>query len=174
MVERVEVPYTYRFAEMVDNLNDAGLLLAATKRSGSSNVMTIGWGTLGVIWGLPIFTVLVRPSRFTYEFIEDSGEFTVNVPSPELRRFVDFCGTHSGRDVDKLARFSVQTSPGQRVSSVTLDPCPWAYECRVVQKNDALPSTFDPHIVSAYYPSGDFHRVYYGEIVGVFAAGDTE
>jgi len=169
MDERLEVPYTHRFAEMVDILDDSGLLLAATKRSGASNTMTIGWGTVGIIWGLPIFAVLVRPSRFTYEFIEHSHEFTVNVPSAELRRFVDFCGTHTGRDVDKFAQFNVQTSPGRRVSSVTIDPCPWVYECRVVQKNDVLASTFASQITSAYYPSGDYHRVYYGEIVGVFA-----
>ena len=105
MINRIEVPYTYRFADMVDRLDDGGLLLAATKRSGESNVMTIGWGTVGVVWGLPMFTVLVRPSRFTYQFIEDAGEFTVNVPSPDMRAFVDFCGTRSGRDVNKFAEF---------------------------------------------------------------------
>ena len=169
MTKRIEVPYTYRFAEMVEQLDGDGLLLAATKHSGESNAMTIGWGTVGVVWGLPIFTVLVRPSRFTYQFIEDAGEFTVNVPSPQLSKFVDFCGTRSGRDVNKFAEFNIATSPGQRVSSVTIDPCPWVYECRVVQKNDVRPETFAPKIISAYYPRGDFHRVYYGEILGVFA-----
>ncbi|MDH7485406.1 MAG: flavin reductase family protein [Anaerolineae bacterium] len=170
MIQRIEVPYTHRFAEMVRILDDTGLLLAASKRSGESNVMTIGWGMVGVVWGLPIFAVLVRPSRFTYQFIEDSGEFTVNVPSPELRRFVDFCGSHSGREVDKFAQFHIATSPGRRVSSVTIDACPWVYECRVVQKNDVLPETLAPKIISAYYPRGDLHRVFYGEILGVFAA----
>jgi len=169
VIERIEVPYTYRFAEMLARLDDSGLLLAATKRSGESNVMTIGWGTVGVIWGKPVFIVLVRPSRFTYQFIEDAGEFTVNVPSPELREFVNFCGTHSGRDVDKFAEFHIATSPGQRVRSVTIDACPWVYECRVVQKNDVRPETFVPEITSRYYRRGDFHCVYYGEILGTFA-----
>jgi len=169
VTNRIEVPYTYRFAEMVDILDDQGLLLAATRPSGESNTMTIGWGTIGVIWGLPIFAVLVRPSRYTYEFIEESGEFTVNVPTADMRSFVDFCGTRSGRDVNKFAEFSVATSPGQRVAAATIDPCQWVYECRVVQKNDVLPETFASKIIPAYYPSGDFHRVYYGEIVAVFA-----
>jgi len=116
VTNRIEVPYTYRFAEMADILDDEGLLLAATKPSGESNTMTIGWGTVGVIWGLPVFSVLVRPSRYTYEFIEASGEFTVNVPNPDMRSFVDFCGTRSGRDVNKFAEFNVATSPGQRVA----------------------------------------------------------
>lgn len=173
MIKRIEVPYTYRFAEMLARLDDSGLLLAATKRSGESNVMTIGWGTVGIIWGKPIFTVLVRPSRFTYQFIEDAAEFTVNVPSPDLRPFVDFCGTRSGREVDKFAAFNIATSPGQRVRSVTIDLCPWVYECRVVQKNDVRPETFMPEIISSYYPRGDFHRVYYGEILGVFTTEEV-
>lgn len=169
MTTRIAVPTTYRFADMLDMLDDAGLLLAATKPSGKSNVMTIGWGSVGIVWALPIFTVLVRPSRFTYQFIEDSGEFTVNVPSPEMRAFVDFCGTRSGREVDKFAEFGISTTPGQMVGAATIDPCPWVYECRVVQKNDVLPETFASKILPAYYPSGDFHRVYYGEILGVYA-----
>lgn len=174
MTDRIEVPLSHRFAEMLEQLQDMGLLLASTKRSGQSNVMTIGWGNLGIIWGLPIFTVLVRPSRFTYEFIEDSDEFTVNVPAPGMRDFVDFCGNGSGRDVDKFAQYRIATSPGRTIASVTVDDCPWVYECRVVHKNDVLPETCAGKIISGYYPSGNFHRVYYGEVLGVFATVERD
>ena len=73
-MERHEVPFTYQYERTMELLARPGLLLAATKRSGASNVMTIGWGTLGIIWGRKIFVVLVRPSRYTYQFIEDSGD----------------------------------------------------------------------------------------------------
>lgn len=115
--------------------------------------------------------MLVRPSRYTYQFIEESGVFTVNVPTPEMSEYVLFCGTRSGRDHDKFAKFQMSITPGQTVSAVTLDACPLVYECKVVQKNDVIPATFDPAITSSYYRRGDFHRVYYGEILGVFAAG---
>jgi flavin reductase (DIM6/NTAB) family NADH-FMN oxidoreductase RutF len=174
MTERIEVPLSHCFAEMVEQLQDTGLLLASTKRSGESNVMTIGWGTLGVIWSLPIFTVLVRPSRHTYEFIEDSGEFTVNVPGPDMTGFVDFCGARSGRDVDKFAQHHISTRPGRMVSSVTIDACPWVYECRVVHKNDVLPAACAEKVLTGYYSGGDFHRVYYGEVLGVFASVERD
>ncbi len=169
-MNRRAVPYTCQFEETMARLDGNGLLLAATKPSGESNVMTIGWGTIGVVWGKPIFTVLVRPSRFTYEFIEASGAFTVNVPTAEMKDWVLFCGTKSGRGHDKFAEYGMTVTPGQKVSAVTVDACPLVYECRVVQKNDVLPRTFDPTIISRFYPRGDFHRVYYGEIVGAFAA----
>lgn len=169
MTDRIEVPLSHRFAEMLEILQDSGLLLASTKRSGRSNVMTIGWGTVGVIWALPIFTVLVRPSRYTYEFIEDSGEFTVNVPAPDMTAFVDFCGSHSGRDVDKFAEYQVAVTRGRSVSSVTIDACPCVYECRVVHKNDMVPAACADKVLSGYYAAGDFHRVYHGEVLGVFA-----
>jgi flavin reductase (DIM6/NTAB) family NADH-FMN oxidoreductase RutF len=156
----------------MDQLRDGGLLLAATKTGGESNAMTIGWGTIGVVWGLPIFTVLVRPSRYTYQFIEDSGEFTVNVPTPAMKDFVLFCGTKSGRGHDKFGEFQVKVTPGQTVSAVTIDPCPLVYECRVVQKNDVDPAAFVPRINTRFYAAGDYHRVYYGEILGTFAHGE--
>ena len=169
-MNRQPVPYTYLFAETMHQLDGEGLLLAATKPDGQTNVMTIGWGTIGVIWGRPIFTVLVRSSRYTYQFIEASGEFTVNVPPPAMTDFVRFCGSKSGRDHDKLGRFEIRVTPGQRVRAATLDDCPLVYECRVVHKNDILPGTLDPGIRSSYYPQDDLHRVYYGEILGLFAA----
>jgi len=168
-MNRREVHYTDVFDETIAMLGNGGLLLASTKRSSESNLMTIGWGTIGIIWSKAELVVLVRPSRYTYEFIEDSGEFTVNVPTPEIAKFVLFCGTNSGRDVDKLATFDIATTPGQKVSSITIDDCPIVYECRVSHKNDVIPEELLGDIVPSYYSGGDFHRVYFGEIVGTYA-----
>jgi len=171
-MKRREVPYTYGFEETMKIMRSGGLLLASTKRSGESNVMTIGWGTIGNVWRKPLFIVLVRPSRYTYEFIEDSGEFTVNVPSPDMDEFVAFCGSRSGREVDKFAAFNIATTPGHKVNSITIDACPIVYECKVVHKNDVVPAELAKDIVSMFYPEGDFHRVYFGEILGTYVHED--
>jgi flavin reductase (DIM6/NTAB) family NADH-FMN oxidoreductase RutF len=167
-VSKREVPYTYQLEHTLDRLSHGGLLLAATRGDGRSNAMTIGWGSVGVIWGLPMWVVMVRPSRFTYSFIQESGVFSVNVPTPEMKPLVTLCGTRSGRDVDKLAQ--VDTSMGQLVECVTLEDCPVVYECRVVHHNDVLPEILLPEIKSRAYPQGDFHRLYYGQIMGTWAA----
>jgi len=169
-MQRREVPHTYQLDRTLEAFASGGVLLAATKKSGRSNVMTIGWGTVGIIWRKKVFMVLVRPSRYTYEFIEDSREFTVNVPTPEIKDWLAFCGSHSGRDMDKFAACQMATSPGQRVQSITIDACPLVYECKVVYHTDLIPANLAPDIIPNAYPRGDFHRLYFGEIMGVFAA----
>jgi flavin reductase (DIM6/NTAB) family NADH-FMN oxidoreductase RutF len=169
-MQRKSVPYDHKLTQTLARLESPGLLLASTKGSGESNVMTIGWATVGVIWGKPVFVVLVRPSRFTYEFIEDSGAFSVNVPSLDQKRWAAFCGSRSGRNVDKFAELGIATSRGQQVEAVTLDDCPMVYECRVVHTNDLIPANLAPEIEAGSYGGSDYHRLYYGEIVGAYAS----
>ena len=69
-MNRQAVPYTHDLPNVLRLLQAPGLLLASTKPDGTSNVMTIGWGYVGFSWGKPIWVVMVRPSRYTYEFIE--------------------------------------------------------------------------------------------------------
>jgi len=169
-VKRSSVSYDYKLNKTLALLANPGLLLAATKRSGKSNVMTIGWSTVGIIWSKPIFVVLVRPSRFTYEFIEDSGAFSVNVPTEEMRKWVGVCGTRSGRDLDKFAAYDMAITKGQTVDAVTIDDCPMVYECKVVHYNDLIPANLDRQIELGSYGGSDYHRLYYGEILGAYAA----
>ncbi len=56
-------------------------LLAAASPSGGANVMTIGWATFGIVWNRPVCMVMIRPTRYTFTLIEESGAFTVNVPT---------------------------------------------------------------------------------------------
>jgi flavin reductase (DIM6/NTAB) family NADH-FMN oxidoreductase RutF len=61
-------------------------LLLATSAAGVSNVMTIGWATFSVLWSRPVWLVMVRYTRYTNNLIEEAGAFTVNVPSPDMKR----------------------------------------------------------------------------------------
>jgi len=147
--------------EVMDNM---GLLLVSGDME-KCNVMTIGWGTAGIIWRRPIFIVLVRPSRYTFSLIEKKGEFTVNVPTPEMEEVVSFCGTVSGRDHDKFKEKNLTPVSGKKVRCPVVKGCSIFYECRVVHKNDVIPTELFPGISSEYYPQGDYHRVYFGEIL---------
>ncbi|MGI6374498.1 MAG: flavin reductase family protein [Anaerolineae bacterium] len=168
-MSRIAVAYTHRLEDTLARLAKPGLLLAATKSTGESNVMTIGWGSVGIVWGKPVFTVLVRPSRYTFEFIEESGEFTISVPTIDMERYVALCGTRSGRDMDKFAGLGRSVSPGRTVRAVSLDSSPMVYECKVVHHNDVIPAHLAADIEARSYRGKDYHRVYFGEITGVFA-----
>jgi flavin reductase (DIM6/NTAB) family NADH-FMN oxidoreductase RutF len=169
-MERIRVDYDHELSLTLALFRNPGLLLASTKPSGESNVMTIGWGAVGPIWRRPVFTVMVRPSRYTYEFMEASGVFTVNVPSEALRSWVGVCGTRSGRELDKLAAYNVATSPAETIPSITIDACPLVYECRVVYHSDLIPAHLEPELEAQSYGGSNYHRLYYGEILGTFAS----
>ncbi len=173
MLNKVEAGYFDYLNETLDVLGKPGLLLVSTDADGKPNAMTIGWGTVGIIWGKPIFVVLVRPSRYTYGLMEQTEDFTVNVPSADLRKAVAFCGSKSGRDYDKFAENGLTAVPGKKVKSPIIDECVIHYECKVVHKNDVLKDELADAIVSSAYPGGDFHTIYYGEILSVYASPDA-
>jgi flavin reductase (DIM6/NTAB) family NADH-FMN oxidoreductase RutF len=127
--------------------------------------MAIGWGTLGIIWRKPIFHVLVRPSRHSYKLIEETGEFTVNVVPSELKEVASYCGAVSGRDHDKFKEKGLTAIPSLKVKTPIIKECILHFECRVVYKSDLIPPELEKTTVSAFYPQGDFHRTYFGEIL---------
>ena len=154
------------FQVLADALKSKGALLVCGKDK--PNPMTIGWATLGIIWGKPILTVLVRPSRHSFELINAHGEFSLCVPPPSMSRELAFCGTRSGRDFDKFAECKFTKTAGHKISVPHIAECPMHYECAVVHKNDVTAGTLDPAIVSQYYGNGDYHSIYYGEVLGVY------
>jgi len=166
-------PFGY-YAAVMARMQSDGLLLGSTDSQGKANIMTIGWGTLGAIWGLPIWVVLVRPSRYTYECIEHSGGFTVNVPTVAMAEACALCGSQSGRDVDKFAATGLTAEPAGEVTAPIVAQCPIVYTCRVVHRNDVLPPKLAEEIVRGSYPSGDFHRVYFGQVLTAEAAENAE
>ncbi|MEA1964586.1 MAG: flavin reductase family protein, partial [Candidatus Aerophobetes bacterium] len=129
-----------------------------------------------IIWNKPIFVVLVRPSRFTYNLIKNTGVFTVNVPSEGMIEAVSFCGTVSGRDYNKFKEKGLTPLPGKRVESPLIKECLLHYECKVVHKNVVIPGELTPNISSLFYPENDYHDILFGEIMATYAsdkAGDS-
>ncbi len=168
---KIEVAWDDYLKETTDCLPD-GLLLASLDPDEKPNAMAIGWGSVGIIWSRPMFVVLVRPSRYTYECIEAIGDFTVNVPSPDMAEAVEFCGTVSGRDHDKFAECGLTAGQSQTIISPYIDECELVYECQVVQHTDVVPENFAPEIIDEFYAGGDFHRIYFGEILRTLAEED--
>jgi len=160
---------TFKFLdETIRRLNQTGLLLVSGT-SKKANVMTIGWGLPGILWGKPFFIVAVRPSRYTYQFIEETGDFTVNVPRRGMEETVTYCGTVSGRDHDKFKEKSLTPLPSKQVKSPIIEECIIHYECRVAYKTKVVREDLPSSILSSCYPSGDYHTLYFGEILAVYA-----
>ncbi len=162
---KIVADYREYITETIKAFDDGRVLLVSHGKEGLPNVMAIGWGTIGIIWRKPIFVVLVRPSRHTYKLIEETGEFTVNIVPPQLKEVVQYCGTVSGRDHDKFKEKQLTTIPSKKVKPPIIKECILHFECRVIYKNDLIPSELEKSIITSLYAKGDFHRVYFGEIL---------
>lgn len=117
----------------------------------NSNIITLAWvGTVNS--EPPIVSISVRYSRHSFDLIEKSGEFTVNLVSKELVEATDKCGVKSGRDTDKFALCNLTKRAGVKVACPYIGESPASLECRVVKRVD--------------FPT---HAVFFGEIVNVIA-----
>ncbi|MBQ7400222.1 MAG: flavin reductase family protein [Clostridia bacterium] len=94
------------------------------------NVFTVAW--TGVLNTQPPKTYIsVRPERYSYELIKNSGEFVINLTTTSMVKNADRCGTYSGRNVDKFKKYSIETIKAQHVSAPILSDSPVALECKV-------------------------------------------
>jgi len=137
-----------------------------TKKDGVINTMIIGWGGINIIWGRPIFIVLVRDSRATFDLIESSEEFTVSIPLDDnLQEAIEICGTKSLREMNKFDYCNLTPIKGRKIDTPIIAEAKLHYECKVIYKQ-TLDQNVIPQIVkNRYYNKTANHTVYYGEIL---------
>ncbi len=143
------------------------LLVAGRQRP---NPMTVSWGGMGTVWNLPVATAFVRPSRFTFELIEKDRCFTLNVLPEEYRDALRLCGAKSGRDIDKWKETGLAHEPSVEVPVPRVVQAELVLECRVAAFTDIRPEGFLTDEPTAFYSSGDYHRVYFGEVLAAWRA----
>ena len=144
------------------------LLTAGDFSTGQYNTMTIGWGAIGTMWSRPFAYVAVRHSRYTYEFMEKFETFTLSAFPSEYHQALGLLGNRSGRDGDKIAESGLTPTASQIVAAPSFSEAEIVIECRKNYYNDLNPAHFVDEDIYRQYPNRDFHRIYYGEILGVF------
>ncbi len=111
------------------------VLVTCSDKDGRDNVLTVAW-TGTVCTNPPMLYISVRPERYSYAFIKESGEFAVNLTTAAMTRAVDFCGVRSGRDIDKFAAAGLTRIPAAVVKAPLISESPVNIECRV---RDVIP-----------------------------------
>jgi len=130
----------------------------------SFNTMTASWGTFGELWNKKICICFVRPVRYTYKFMEKEDYFTLSFFTERYRKTLNFCGTKSGRDFDKIKETGL-TPVESATGSVYFKQARLVFECRKIYIHDLDPTLFlDPKIHESY-PDKDYHRMYIGEVI---------
>lgn len=143
------------------------LLTSGDYSTGKYNSMTISWGSLGVMWGRPFAQVVVRPVRYTFEFMEQYDSFTLCAFPKALHRALSLLGTRSGRDGDKISQAGITPVASSRINAPGFAEAELVIECRKIYWQDFDPGHFIEPAIERNYPQKDYHRIYYGEIVAI-------
>lgn len=143
------------------------MLLSAGKDT-SMNMMTIAWGALGELWGKPIVTVYVSTDRYTYKFLEDNEYFTVTAFPEQFRDKLQYIGSVSGRDEDKV-KGSGLTPEFTKLGNPIYKEANLAIECKKIYA-EQLKKELMPLEQRQWYDEKKLgvHMMYIGEIVNVW------
>ena len=132
------------------------------------NAMTASWGGLGVMWSKNVAFVVVRPQRYTKEFLDAEPAFSLSFLGDEHRNALSYLGSVSGRNEDKMARCGL--TPAREDGIPYFAEAHTALFCRKLFAQPYDPAAFlDKSIIDRQYPERDFHTLYIAEIVKALA-----
>ncbi len=143
------------------------ILTAGDFATGEFNFMTVAWGSFGVMWARPMAHVVVRPSRYTYTFIERYDTFTLSAFPKTLKPALSLCGAKSGRDIDKVKESGLTPVASSQAAAPGFAEAELIVECRKIYAHDFQPSRFMADFIEPCYNGRDYHRSYYGEILAI-------
>ena len=143
------------------------MLVTAQKPDGTINTMTASWGGMGVLWNKNVAFVVIRPQRYTKEFVDAADSFSLTFFGSEYKKQLMYLGTVSGRDEDKIANAGLTTAAYDGVPY--LEEAKMVLICRKLFVQDMTDAAFVAKSVpKEVYPTGDFHTLYIAEIESVW------
>jgi flavin reductase (DIM6/NTAB) family NADH-FMN oxidoreductase RutF len=129
------------------------------------NTMTASWGFVGVMWNRNVINAVIRPNRYTYEFLEKNEYFTASFFPADCKKILTFCGTHSGRDTDKIKETGL--IPQKCGDSVTFSQAELTFLCKKLYTKEMDINAMDD-AVKGTYEKDPVHTEFIAEIVKVF------
>jgi flavin reductase (DIM6/NTAB) family NADH-FMN oxidoreductase RutF len=158
-------------------INNQWMLLAAGDfAAGTWNAMTVAWGSFGTMWGLPFAQVVVRPQRYTREFMDAYDTFTLTAYPKAFHAALEVMGSRSGRQGDKAAASGLTPVAAEHVAAPAFAEAELVLECRKLYAQRMTPEAILDDRAKRCYPQADYHHIYFGEIVcargvAAYAAG---
>ncbi len=132
------------------------------------NTMTASWGAMGVLWNKSVAICFIRPTRHTFNFANNHEIFTLSFLDEKDRRILNYCGSHSGKNVNKIEATGLKPLITENLG-IIFEQSRLSIECRKIYFDDLRPDHFlDLWIDRDNYPKKDYHRFFIGEIVGTY------
>ena len=151
------------FSENPFKLIGSDWMLITAKKGDKTNMMTASWGGVGILWNKPVATIYVRPQRYTKEFIDNEEYFSLCVLPEEYRQILNYCGTKSGRDEDKIAETKLTIDESEKAP--IFKESRLVLICKKLYAQDLTEQYFiDKSLVEKNYKAKDFHTMYIAEI----------
>ncbi len=108
------------------------VMITVADRKGNDNIITVAW-TGTVCTNPPMAYISVRPERYSYHMIQETGEFVINLTTRKLAYATDFCGVKSGRDIDKFRELKLTRQKSSKVTPPMIEESPVNIECKVTE-----------------------------------------
>ncbi|PKL87766.1 MAG: flavin reductase [Ignavibacteriae bacterium HGW-Ignavibacteriae-2] len=143
------------------------LLTAGSFTHDEYNTMTIAWGSFGIMWNKPFVQVVVRPTRFTYQFMEKYKTFTLCRFPEKYKTELKLLGSKSGRDINKIKESGLTVKQSTTVEAPCFEEADMIFECNKIYYDDFKPENFLDSGIEKNYPLKDYHRIYFGEILKI-------
>lgn len=128
----------------------------------SYNTMTASWGFMGVMWNKNVVTIVIRPQRYTLEFLKKNDTFTLSFFDESKKDILKYCGSHSGRDVNKTEKTGLV--PFEIGNSVSFTDAKTAYVCRKLYMQSLDENSFIDKSLLSNYKDSDYHIAITAEI----------
>ena len=134
----------------------------------SLNMMTASWGSMGVMWNKNVVNIVVRPSRYTYNFLMNNNYFTLNFLTEGNEDIYRLCGTKSGRECDKVKETGL--SPCKIDDSIyVFDESEYVFVCKKIYSQKMRKECFvDGAYGDKMYPDGDVHTQFIAEVEKIY------
>jgi len=129
--------------------------------------MTISWGSLGIMWNKPFAMVVVRPTRYTYGFMNQYNDFTLTAFPEQFRKDLSLLGSKSGRNYDKIAETKLHPVASDVIKSPAFAEAELILECKKIYWDDMKPEHFLDESIFKHYKNNDVHRIYFGEVLKI-------
>lgn len=138
-------------------------MLVTAKKGDKMNTMTAAWGGLGIMWDKNVAFIVIRPSRYTKEFIDSADTLSLTFYDKEYKKQLAYLGSVSGRDEDKISKSNftvVYEGETPYFKEANL-----AIICKKLFRQEFTPDSFvENGLVEKYYPGKDYHTLYIAEI----------
>lgn len=146
-------------------------MLVTAQKEGIVNTMTASWGGFGVMWGKDVAYVVIRPQRYTKEFVDAADTFSLSFFDDSYKSILAYCGKVSGRNEDKIGKAGLTTL--QHNDTPYFEQAKTVLICKKLYAQPMQAESFiNPSLLDHWYPGNDLHTLYIAEITSVLVQGE--